>query len=484
MKVGLTKENITNQLKSKINKMKGIALAILISLGLSGTTFANGQIAELTSANYDSKYGKDSVKCVENLSLYRESYKQWKQSNYTSPAVDHAYRNWKWVFENCPSASENIYVDGVKMLDYYINKSKDEQVKKVLIDSMMLVYDTRIELFPLQYQTGAPQKGAILGRKGVDLYQLDPSAYQQVYKILNESFELEKEKTAAPVYVYYFRAAAKMAQSGEIDTIVVVDIYDKISEYMDMNLKAAKEKGDDKEVAAYENIQANIETTFEPFANCHDLVKIYNLKFENNPNDIDLLKKITKILDRRRCLEEPLFFNATVNLYKMEPTPESAYLIGKLMLKQNRYLEAIPYMDDATKMADIEKVDDAYIFLAQAYRALGNYPKAKQIALKAIETNPVWGEPYAFIGDLYAITANDCGDNDLTKKVAYWAAVDKYYKAKQVDSSLAEEMDKRIRTYSVYFPPTEVLFFYNMNEGDSYTVECWINETTTVRAAK
>jgi hypothetical protein len=53
-----------------------------------------------------------------------------------------------------------------------------------------------------------------------------------------------------------------------------------------------------------------------------------------------------------------------------------------------------------------------------------------------------------------------------------------------VDPALTEDADKRIKTYSVYFPPTEVLFFYNMNEGDSYTVGCWINETTTVRAAK
>lgn len=464
--------------------MKGIALSVLLSLGLSIATIAIGQGNQMKIPASEFKYGNDSVKCVEDLSLYRESFKQWKSSNYSSPSVDHAYRYWQKVFANCPSASENIYVDGVKMLDYYISQTKDPKRRQTLIDSMMLVYDTRIELFPLHNQTGEPQKGAILARKGVDLYQLDPSAYVQVYAILGESMALDKAQTSAPVYVYYFRAATKMAQKGEVDTATVVDIYDQISEYIEINLKNAQAVNNEGEIAVYQSIQGNIESTFEPFATCRDLVKIYQVKFDKTPDDIELLKKITKILDKRRCQEEPLFFAATINLYKLEPTPESAYLIGKLYLKQERYSEAIPFMEDATNMEDKDRVADAYIFLAQAYKALGNFSKARSVALKGIELRPGWGEPYIFIGDLYAISASDCGDNDLTKKVAYWAAIDKYYRAKQVDPNLSDEADKRIRTYSVYFPPTEVLFFYNMNEGDSYTVGCWINETTTVRAAK
>ena len=68
-------------------------------------------------------------------------------------------------------------------------------------------------------------------------------------------------------------------------------------------------------------------------------------------------------------MNDPLYFDATVSLYELDPSPESAYLIGKMMLKQKRYKEAIPYMEDATDMDDHEKVDDALIFLAQAYRA-------------------------------------------------------------------------------------------------------------------
>ena len=61
------------------------------------------------------------------------------------------------------------------------------------------------------------------------------------------------------------------------------------------------------------------------------------------------------------------------------------------------------------------------------------------------------------------MSAKDCGDNDLTKKVAYWAAVDKYEQAKRIDAELTDVANKRITTYKAYFPGTEVMFFYNIN---------------------
>ncbi|MFW6327855.1 MAG: hypothetical protein ACOC2F_06030, partial [Bacteroidota bacterium] len=67
------------------------------------------------------------------------------------------------------------------------------------------------------------------------------------------------------------------------------------------------------------------------------------------------------------------------------------------------------------------------------------------------------------------------------KSAVYWAAVDKYIKAQNVDPSMAEEANQRISQYSRYFPDKEDAFFYDYTVGKSYTVGCWINETTSVR---
>ncbi len=464
--------------------MKLKASIILLFVSFSLVSFGTKPLQTYLPQDDMPKYGKDSVKCVANLSLYREFYKQWKQSGYKNSAINDASKWWSWVFLHCPIASENIYVDGVRMVDFRIKKTKDPELKNKLIDTLMLIYDQRIQYFPLHYKTKQPQVGNILGRKGVDLYEHRPDAYVQVNEILKESIELDKEDASGPVYVYYFRTLTKMAMKGDIDTLAVVEAYDQISEYIDMNIRKYAEKGNEKEVEEYVNIQGNIENTFEPFAQCTDLVRIYKQKYDLEPDNPVLLRKIVKLLDKKNCIEDPLYFDATVSLYKVDPSPESAYLIGKMMLNQKRYTEAIPYMEDATKMDNTEKVDDALIFLAQTYRALDNFPMARKYALEAAKINPEWGRPYAFIGDLYIISANKCGDNDLTKKVAYWAAVDKYKKAKDIEPELSGEMNELINRYSPYFPPTEVLFFYNLHEGDTYDVGCWINEKTIIRAAK
>ena len=106
--------------------------------------------------------------------------------------------------------------------------------------------------------------------------------------------------------------------------------------------------------------------------------------------------------------------------------------------------------------------------------------KAVTNKIKAVTKN---GKAFILIGDMYAASAKDCGDNDLTNKVAYWVAVDKYYKAKSVDPSVAELANTKINTFSQYFPALETIFFYDLKKGDTYTVECWINETTTVRTS-
>ncbi len=466
--------------------MKAKMLILILGLSLGFSVMAVGQTDSsnlLQQDNGGSKYGKDSATCVMNLSLYREFYRQWKNSKYKNSAINDALKPWRWCFNNCPRSSENMYIDGAKMTKYRIRKASDNK-KQELIDTLMMCYDHRIKYFPYRYGTTKLQKGYLLGRKGMALYQANPQAYDQVYKILKQSIDIEKGKSTGAVLIYYFRSVTKMANNGKLDTLAIVDAYDQISDYIDANLKKFKQMNNERKVKLWESFKGNIESTFEPYAKCSDLVRIYGKKFDTTPNDVELLKKIIALLDKKKCIESPLYFNASVNLYKAEPTPASAYLIGKILLSKKKYKEAIPYLKDAIKMEDKDKVDEVYMYLASAYHALNNNIEARKMALDAIKVNPHDGNAYILIGDMYAESANKCGDNDLTKKVAYWAAVDKYIQAKKADPELTDAMNKRIAIYKAHFPTTETLFFYNMKVGDKYKVPCWINEETTVRASK
>ena len=82
------------------------------------------------------------------------------------------------------------------------------------------------------------------------------------------------------------------------------------------------------------------------------------------------------------------------------------------------------------------------------------------------------------------MSASEIGSGDFEGRVAYWAAVDKFERAKQIDPSVAGRANELIRTYTPHFPTRENIFFNDYAEGQSYTVGGWINEVTTIRAAK
>jgi len=113
--------------------------------------------------------------------------------------------------------------------------------------------------------------------------------------------------------------------------------------------------------------------------------------------------------------------------------------------------------------------------------ALGQGSKAKSLAMKMLSINGNSGEAYIIIGDAYIAGKSDCGGNECSARAIYWAAVDKYMRAKSIDPSVSEEAQKKINIYSEQFPKKEDCFFHGINEGTTFTFDCWIGETTTVR---
>ena len=200
-----------------------------------------------------------------------------------------------------------------------------------------------------------------------------------------------------------------------------------------------------------------------------------------------MLNKIANTLSARNCEKSDLFLAVSIKLHKLNPSPESAYFIGKRYLADQEYGKAVSYLQEATKSQDVKSAQQSYKYLAQIMLKEGKWEQGRNYARKAIELNKSDGEPYMIIGYLYASSAKECGGSDpMYSKVAYWAAVDKFVKAKQVDSTVADKANEAIKAYSQMFPTAEDIFMRvdNYQEGMEYTVECWINEKTTMRALK
>ena len=144
---------------------------------------------------------------------------------------------------------------------------------------------------------------------------------------------------------------------------MLFDAYDYASETLEAAVKQRKAElasvqaeGNAKKIKKAETEYNNAvsylaltEQMIEPFASCDKIIPIYEPKFKANPNDIELLRKITTNLDRKNCTKSDLFFAATENLHKLEPTPKSAYMMGKMLIDKENYKEAAVYLEEAVK---------------------------------------------------------------------------------------------------------------------------------------
>ena len=413
----------------------------------------------VSDLNAQGKWGSDSVTCITNLSLYREYY---KQKNY-----DDALSPWRWTFFNCPQSSGNIFKNGPVIIKSIMKKDKAN--KAAYIDTLMQIYDKRIQFFG--------KEGFVLGLKGSDILRYDKDNYEKAYEILKKSYDLEKNKSSAGAISSYFKSATLMEKNGKLEKQNVLELYAELSEAIDFNLENNPKKN-----KYYSQTSLNVESLFTPYADCDALLNIFTDKFAKSPEDVKLLKRILKVMDKKECTENNLFFEVSSKLYEIEPSALAASKMGKMSISRSEYAQAIKYAKEAIDLeSDSEAQAKYYLGLADAYRNAGSFSQARQAAYKALDLKSNWGEAYMSLGNIYVAGAKSCG-NEFDQKTVYWIAVDMFNLAKR-DQDVESRAKKSINTYSKYFPNTEVCFFNNVEKNSDYRIECWINKTTVARTS-
>ena len=415
-----------------------------------------------------SKYGhgEDSLACLKNLSLYREYV---KYGNYNDGVV-----YWRMAFNDCPASSQNMYIDGIRMYNQFIVNEKDPVKQDALIDTLMMIYNQRIQFFD--------QKGSNLGRKAIDLLRYknnDITRVEEGYKYLKESVSLLKNKSAMPVIATFMTATYTLYQVQRLSDNQVISNYAIASEIIDFTMANNPDHDDALKVKDY--VDKNFIASGA--ATCESLIQLFKPQFESNKDNIPYLKRVVTFMATLDCEQDPFYAQAAEALYELEPSAQSAFSLAKLFVTVNQFTKAAGYYLEAIeKETEPDKKAEYYYQLGVITNSKLNDPQtAKKYALEALYYRPDWGEAYILIGDSY-VACKNCFDDDFEKTTVYWAAVDKFIKAKNVDSTVTEKANERIATYSMYFPDVETTFFYSLEEGDPYTVGSWINEKTTVRS--
>ena len=167
------------------------------------------------------KFGPDSAECIKYLSYYTEYY---KQKNY-----DSALPNWRKAYSLCPpTARYSMLSDGTTLLRNLINKNAKNAVYRAkLVDSLMTVYDQRVEFWP-KYAISS------LNNKALDMYNYMKNDPERLYAGLNEIVAQTKEETRANIFLFQLNTAIDLFREGTVDAEKVIEIYENAIKYLGM----------------------------------------------------------------------------------------------------------------------------------------------------------------------------------------------------------------------------------------------------------
>ncbi|MBR5211994.1 MAG: hypothetical protein IKV91_05390 [Bacteroidales bacterium] len=417
------------------------------------------------------KFGPDSAECIKYLSYYTEYY---KQKNY-----DSALPNWRQAYKLCPpTARYSLLSDGTTLLKRVLQQnSRNPIYKEALIDSIMKIYDERIQYWP-KYETTS------LNNKALDMYNYMKDEPEKLYEGLTEAVAKLGTKARANIYLFQINTAVDLYKDGKLDPEAVISAYETAVE----NINAMPAKND-VEKRSNEKTVADIESLFitSQVASCDNLIALFTPRFEADPQNVDLAKNIVKMMGiTEGCTDNDLFLNAVTVMHEKEPSHVSAYNLYKLYAGRADVDNAVKYMTEAIENAESDAVTDGgyqYELAAFCYKN-GQTAKAYAAAQAAAELDPAMaGKAYMLMGTIWG--SMPCSGNDIEQRSKYWVAVDFMNKAKAADETLAESANDLIRQYSAYYPQTAEAFMYDVTDGQSYTVSCGgLRATTTVRTQK
>ncbi len=438
-------------------------------------------------------FAQQDEECMTKLSIFHEYV---KAKNF-----DAAYQPWMDVRNKCPKFNNAIYIDGEKILDYKIEKSEGAE-KKAFIEDLIKLWKERGENFPSKTPKGeyAAQSCQLM----YDNRELLGKSDSDLYACFDAAYNLDKETFTSPksLYTYFslmvdlYDAKQKPAEDlfNKYDD-VVEKVEDEVKNYSEkLNKLIAKEEAEtpltsketrykryyESYLNAYDQISGSIDQKLGDRANCENLIPLYQKGFEDNKTNAVWLQRAAGKMSEKECTDDPLFFKLVNAYHALSPSANSAYYLGILKDKEGKSNEAIAFYEEAIKLeTDNFKKAKLNKKIGLKLKAKGNYGRARSFFREALRLNPSDGHPYLSIANMYAASANSCGDTNFNKRAVFWLAAEEARKAARVDPTLSKVAAQTAENYLAK-APTKADIFSENNGGQVIRIGCWIGASVTV----
>ena len=399
---------------------------------------------------------------------------QFLKESIDNQQYDLASGYFKTLVAKCPTASQNIYVNGIKLYQKRIAKSKTLAEKKANVDSLMWAYDLRNEHFGSHPKYGSAY---ILERKARELLTFNQSARAAIRDAFVAAIDAAVAKNGvagSELVAIYFKNLCDDYVNEEVEADTILAEYERLSP---MFTDATDEDKKNKE---------QFETAFglSGAANCENLEKLFSGKLAANPDDEALLSQAVTLMSKANC-ESDFFFGITEKYYQIKPSAATALFLAQAFQNKKEFDKAKLYLHEAIKVeADPAEKVKLYVRVAVVELAAHRFVESADAAKEAIAIEPENGYAYYILAQTYALGNESC--SGLAKDATFWAAYDKMSKAVSLLDAQPDtkaDAEKFMATYRKFFPTAEECFFNELKEGSSYTVGCGVarGESTVVR---
>ena len=426
--------------------------------------------------------------CMTNLSIYAEHA---KVKNY-----DAAYEPWKMVYENCPDINKANFSLGEKILNHKIENSSGTE-KDGYIEQLMSLHDNSMKYFPGKFP---PAMVAI--DKSMVMYDNKMASDEELYNMLNKAFTEDREHFKNPKALYlYFSSLVDLHNAGKKDLQSVFDTYDDVTEKIaeenkkltdritvllpkeDEGTLTSKEKRRLKVATtnseSYGKITGSIESKLGALADCENLIPLYQKSFDAKKGDVDWVKRAVGRMFSKECTDDPLFSKMVEVQAELDPSADVYVYLGTLKSKSGDSKGAIADFNKAVELEpDSYKKSNILYKVATTLRR-SSKSQARSYAQKAINANASNGKAYLLIANLYATSANQCGETPFEKRAIYWKAADMARKAGRVDPSLSSRARQSAASYSAKAPSKTDIFNSGL-AGKTLSFNCWVGGSVQV----
>jgi len=428
-------------------------------------------------------FSQENADCNIKYNLFKVDVKANK--------FDDAYENWMWCMDNCPTLTINIYKLGIKIAEHKLENATEAQ-KPAARDLVMRVYNQRLENYPQDFAYVCNEMASFKADQGASddevfvflekSFKADPSdlSAKNTYKYFDIILERNKDTNAQKVFDSYDEIGEALELKREVYSKKIEEINAKDS----TTLSAKDQRGRDVYQQIITNltlVETGLDSKLSAISTCENLIPLNKKYFEENKNNAEWLRRAVSRMYNKECTEDP-FYDTLVEAYvHADPSSATYVYYAQILLKKGESNKAMEYFKKG-----IEEETDSYkkaknlLTVAQILSKQGRKPEARNYCYKALEYAPTMGKAYLLIAGMYASSANNCGDDIVSKRMVYVAALNKAIQAKSVDPSISSLANKYINNYLENSPTKKDLFVAGVQSGTSYKIGCWINETVRV----